>query len=968
MGERSVSGSIGMDIVVKENNRSTTTQLSLEIPKFKAPGRALLRIKAFAAGTLVCADSDRSIAFKQGVSCLPLDRTSSAALKLLHGPEVQSIDLVTVPDVQLHGTQQYACPVVCGMASIPSRVDVLRVAVDSILPQVDHLFIYLNGFDSVPGFLLSDKVTVFRSSDYGDYRDNSKFFGLRCFEDDVYFFSIDDDIEYPPDYVPEMVAAIERFDREAVVGVHGVVYGTESRLFLDRGVLHFRDQLEADVPVSALGTGTTAFHTSTLEFDCLEFSQVGMADLVMAQLASERGVPMIAVARPSAWLRALAVPTISNNLYAESILLDSAHDVFIRSGCVPGPSTLLHTSQASHAVWQALGPESKAFLEFLVAVESGGDPARMVAPPGGLLAHLAERLHWPALALASARGALLGCWHSRRILASATASLRGAMLGVSESALAGLVTLVDEYIQSLEIIGALAAHEAVDEPLESQGFSTARAYGDTALGLAFIIARLVTTGSPKVLLQLYPELRQAGHLELSEEVYGALSRLSPQLASEALLEKALLQLEAGATEDVLEQAPQLIESGDLGRQFVAIGGIRAGKYWSEDLVLSVFSGARNARQVRRVRNMTKILAREALPACSPELWADRIPGMHPEVRRLAASVLLANGAWSDRISFESLGIDDGVESVLWRTAAKATSGLSFRQAQHAVNSVFIAAGLSPVEISGDGEGNFFRALAGHPMPPFRNASVPLVSVIMAAFKSQDSIDYALRSVLAQSYPNIEVIIIDDFSPVPLRLPEWACSRPDVVLRRVEKNCGPYECRNIALELARGDFIATQDADDWMHPQKLERQVRALTESNAVVSYNRHIRLLANGAPALENNGQFIGDGPITSMFRRPVFDAIGRFMPVRTRGDMEFKSRVVNRYRKARVLHDDAVTLLALDSPASNSKVFTQSAADFHNIGKFKHWYSIEQPIAYFRKSPAPPIGLGRMFDVFGKE
>ena len=248
------------------------------------------------------------------------------------------------------------------------------------------------------------------------------------------------------------------------------------------------------------------------------------------------------------------------------------------------------------------------------------------------------------------------------------------------------------------------------------------------------------------------------------------------------------------------------------------------------------------------------------------------------------------------------------------------------------------------------------------MPAFRDPSVPLVSVIMAAYDSQQTIDYALRSVLAQSYPNIEVIVIDDCSPVPLELPDWARSRADVLLKRLDRNCGPYECRNVGLAMARGDFIATQDADDWMHPQKLERQVQALRASNAVVSYNRHIRLLANGAPALENNGQFMGDGPVTSMFRRPVFDAIGPFMPVRTRGDMEFKSRVVNRYRKARVLHDDAVTLLALDSPASNSKVFTQTALDFRNIGKFKRWYSIEQPVAYFRTSPLIPEDVGNLF------
>lgn len=957
-----MSGSVGMELGVKESHTSADTQARLAMPEWIAPGRVLLKVEAHAAGALSIREGGGSIAFNKGITCFPLDTISSPELELCHGPEVKSLGLTRVPDVRIRARQPFACPVVCGMASIPSRVDVLRVAVDSMLPQVDHLFVYLNGFDWVPEFLSSDRITVFRSGEYGDYRDNSKYFGLRCLEQDAYFFSVDDDIEYPQDYVSEMVAAIERYDRKAIVGVHGVLYGAGSRLFLDRGVLHFRDPLEADVPVSALGTGTTAFHTSTLAFDCLDFSQVGMADLVTAQVASRQGVPAIAVARPAGWLYGLEVPASSQNLYAESIVLDSAHDIFIRNGGVPGPSTLLRTAQASPAVWDALGAETKVFLEFLVAVESGRDSVRMAAPPGGLLGHLAERLRWPALALATARGALLGCWQSRRVLASASAPVRSAALGISESALTSLNEVVDEYLQALEPLGDRTEYPAVDATTESQGFSTARAHGDASLALGFIIARLVSSGSPKLLLQLYPELQRAGYSHLSEEVYAALTRSSRELASEALLERASIQLEAGAVDDVLSGAPSLVESGDLGRHLVARAGVVAGKTWAEDMVLSIFSGAHNARQLRRVRTMAKTLAREALPLCSPELWADRMPGMHPEVRRLAATVLLANGAWSDRVSVDSLGVDNGIEAVLWRAAAKAMSGFSFREAQHAVNSVFIAGGLLPIEISGEGGESFFDALAAHPMPPFRDRSAPLVSVIMAAFKSQDTIDYALRSVLAQSYPNIEVIIIDDCSPTPLRLPPWAHSRSDVTLKRVERNRGPYECRNIALEMAQGEFVATQDADDWMHPQKLERQVQALNASNAVVSYNRHIRLLANGAPALENNGQFMGDGPITSMFRRPVFDAIGPFMPVRTRGDMEFKSRVVNRYRKARVLHDDAVTLLALDSPASNSKLFTQTAQDFLNIGKFKRWYSVEQPMAYFRSKPALPADMGNLF------
>lgn len=266
-----MSGSTELARGAEAGSAPDNTRLSLVLPRQEGRGRTLLRINAIATGSLEIGfegeeEGHRAITFNQGVSCWPLEEGSSGELQVRHGPDVRSVEIVEVPSIAVRAEQPFAYPVVCGMASIPSRVDVLRITVDSILPQVDHLFVYLNGFDWVPEFLASEKITVFRSSEYGDYRDNSKYFGLRCLEEEGYFFSIDDDIEYPSDYVSEMVAAIERYDRSAIVGVHGVIYGAGSRLFLDRAVLHFRNPLEADVPVSALGTGTTAFHTSTFFF------------------------------------------------------------------------------------------------------------------------------------------------------------------------------------------------------------------------------------------------------------------------------------------------------------------------------------------------------------------------------------------------------------------------------------------------------------------------------------------------------------------------------------------------------------------------------------------------------------------------------------------------------------------------------------------------------------------------------
>src|SRR5690606_25986430 len=113
-----------------------------------------------------------------------------------------------------------ALPVYAGMATIPSRVEALDVAVASIYDQVDRLFVYLNNYDEIPLFLKRDKISVFTSQQFGDIKDTGKFFGLTRVQRGIYL-SLDDDIQYPPDYAQVMKNHVVRFKNKCVVGVHG---------------------------------------------------------------------------------------------------------------------------------------------------------------------------------------------------------------------------------------------------------------------------------------------------------------------------------------------------------------------------------------------------------------------------------------------------------------------------------------------------------------------------------------------------------------------------------------------------------------------------------------------------------------------------------------------------------------------------------------------------------------------------
>ncbi|QNN69265.1 glycosyltransferase family A protein [Thermomonas carbonis] len=90
---------------------------------------------------------------------------------------------------------------------------------------------------------------------------------------------------------------------------------------------------------------------------------------------------------------------------------------------------------------------------------------------------------------------------------------------------------------------------------------------------------------------------------------------------------------------------------------------------------------------------------------------------------------------------------------------------------------------------------------------------------------------AVASVLAQTYPRVEVIIVDDGSEdeTPKVAGELATLHPGVVRWFRQDNAGPGAARNLGLRHARGEFIQYLDSDDLLEPGKFESQVAALQQ-------------------------------------------------------------------------------------------------------------------------------------------
>lgn len=131
----------------------------------------------------------------------------------------------------------------------------------------------------------------------------------------------------------------------------------------------------------------------------------------------------------------------------------------------------------------------------------------------------------------------------------------------------------------------------------------------------------------------------------------------------------------------------------------------------------------------------------------------------------------------------------------------------------------------------------------------------LVSIIMPSYNTGRFIAKSIKSVLAQTYTNWELIIVDDASTdntdeVVNRVILSGTKDPDPRIHYLKnaQNSGAAVSRNRALAQANGKWIAFLDSDDLWAPEKLEKQLKFMVENGYAFSYTRYEEIDENGNP------------------------------------------------------------------------------------------------------------------------
>ena len=107
---------------------------------------------------------------------------------------------------------------------------------------------------------------------------------------------------------------------------------------------------------------------------------------------------------------------------------------------------------------------------------------------------------------------------------------------------------------------------------------------------------------------------------------------------------------------------------------------------------------------------------------------------------------------------------------------------------------------------------------------------PLVSVVLPTYNRADVLSRAIDSVLAQTYDDFELLVIDDGSVDETRERVTSYDDSRIKYLPLERNRGASTARNIGIDHAQGQYVAFQDSDDEWLPEKLTAQVRVMNDA------------------------------------------------------------------------------------------------------------------------------------------
>lgn len=126
-------------------------------------------------------------------------------------------------------------------------------------------------------------------------------------------------------------------------------------------------------------------------------------------------------------------------------------------------------------------------------------------------------------------------------------------------------------------------------------------------------------------------------------------------------------------------------------------------------------------------------------------------------------------------------------------------------------------------------------------------TTPLISVIVPVYRVEEYLERCVKSILSQTYKNLEVILVDDGSPDQCPAICDACAEKDVRVKVIhQENKGLSGARNAGIDAASGEYLAFVDSDDYVSPHFIEELYQLLQDTGCAIGQCRFSYVKGDG--------------------------------------------------------------------------------------------------------------------------
>lgn len=459
-------------------------------------------------------------------------------------------------------------------------------------------------------------------------------------------------------------------------------------------------------------------------------------------------------------------------------------------------------------------------------------------------------------------------------------------------------------------------------------------------------------------MKVVPKLN-ANYYELLESYACRIRRNMPQAEEHALLTKSMKYRDVLATIVV----GQGITYDELSENL--------DDFTNGEIDFAVLASLGRIVALQNINTEDRANGRKIIHAANENLPRTKL---FQKYRQLEFELIFESASYSEAVAHlnanpELKEVQDGYLEVDMYNPFLGLENSEYTHWQQGFNKIFESCGRIPVALSGEAKRPFDRLTAANDLN--RITDGPLVSVIMTSYDPEpEAFIAAARSILNQTWRNLELIIIDDASPnrESELLEKLAGEDARVKLVLLTENGGTYRARNVGLEVATGEFVTGQDSDDWSHPERIESQVKYMLEdpkaAGVMTSAVRTDENLSRIMPGLSPTRKC----EVSFMTPLHLAREVGGYLDARKAADSEFRQRVeFYSQRNVGVIHDALYIIRLMPNSLSRGDFSSgwshQSRRAFWNAALY--WHSNTPSLSLSVKDePKVPLPIPHRFQI----